>query len=211
MELNTQQISAENRSVESMMLTWPECFYKEKEAEMRFALLEEAQRQELTPEENGTRRFLLAHRYPGYPGETPLTDHFLKLWFFLIFAADGAHGKKASKRDAKAVADLVKELGLASLQSETDRHLLYREFFHTALLYINISLSDRRYSSIFLNLGKLSDEKLKQKVAKDLYKAGVLGPDAVGFANDDLWRSALKDAFHSYFPGSEDVWESLKK
>ena len=54
-------------------------------------------------------------------------------------------------------------------------------------------------------------EKLKQKVAKDLYKAGVLGPDAVGFANDDLWRSALKDAFHSYFPGSEDVWESLKK
>ena len=90
MELNTQQISAENRSVESMMLTWPECFYKEKEAETRFALLEEAQRQELTPEEKEIKLEKPAMTIPSYdevadsnieltldsePAETEQTDN----------------------------------------------------------------------------------------------------------------------------------------
>ena len=209
MEMNTGWNTAEARSVETMMITWPECFYKETEAEMRFALLKEAEKQELTPEENTVRRFLLEHRHPGYPKESPLIDHYLKLWFFCTFAADSIHGGKTSKRCAADVNDLVKALGLEKIQSEEDKALLYQEFLHAAQLYIHISTTDKRYSSALLGLLKMSEDKVLKKLGRDIYKAGYSGPEAVKFTHYDLWEKALKTAFMAYHPQAEAIWEEL--
>ncbi len=209
MEMKTGWNAEQARSVETRMITWPECFYKETEAETRFALLKEAETQGMTPQENPARRFLLEHRHPGYPKESPLIDHFLKLWFFCTFAADSVHGGKVSRRSAADVHDLVKELGLEKIQNEADKELLYKEFLHTAQLYIHISMSDKRYSSAFLGLLKISDEKVLKKLGKDIYKAGQLGPEAVKFTHYELWEKALKTTFLSYHPQAEAIWEEL--
>ena len=205
MALNTRQKTQNTQSVESRMITWPECFYIEEDPETRIALLEEAEKQELTPEDNAVRRSLIEHRYPGGRGEKQLTDHYLKLWFYLIFAAD-SHG---SKRSVKDVDGLVADLGFAGLQTEEELHLLYREFFHTALFYISISLSDKNYSTGFLNLSRLSDEKLMAKLGKDIFKAGHKGTQAAPFPHSDLWERALKDAYTGYYQGAEEYWQKL--
>lgn len=205
MALKTGQNTQNTLPLESRMITWPECFYAEDDAAMRFALLEEAERQELTPEDNRIRRFLLEHRCPGYPQEKPLTDHYLKLWFYLIFAADS----RGSKRSVKDVDELVQQLGFSTLETEQECHLLYREFFHTALFFISISLADKNYSTGFLNLNKLSDEKLMSKLGKDIFKAAHKGTQAAPFPHSDLWEQALKDAYTGYYNGAGEYWEKL--
>jgi hypothetical protein len=70
-------------------------------------------------------------------------------------------------------------------------------------------MSDKRYSSAFLGLLKISDEKVLKKLGKDIYKAGQLGPEAVKFTHYELWEKALKTTFLSYHPQAEAIWEEL--
>lgn len=53
----------EGPDLQQKMLNWPDCYYREREPRIRKQLLDEADRQHLTPEDNGMRRKLFTLRY----------------------------------------------------------------------------------------------------------------------------------------------------
>ena len=94
--------------------------------------------------------------------------------------------------------------GLLSMEEQTE--LLYREFYHTAVLYINLGYKDKRYGSVMFGLGKLSDEKMEQKLCDDMFSVGYIVPEIVRFTRYEVWERAVKDAFTEYFPDGEELW-----
>ena len=197
-------------SAATMMVTWPECLYKEKEPMIRFMLLDEADHQGLTPDENVIRRRLMESRYPTFKKNARSTeDHYLKLWLFMSFAADNIKREKLPRSAQKDILKLHKELGIGDLTGETEQNLLYRELYHMTILYINLSLEDKRYGSLIFGFGRLSDDKLAKKIARDAYKVGHRVPELLKFANYEIWEKAVRDAYCEFFPDNREYLRGL--
>ena len=199
----------ERPSIETLMVTWPECFYKEKEPAIRFALLEEAERQGLTPKENSFRRRLIEKRYTkGNDGKTT-ADLYLKLWLLMTYGADTTKKARLPRSAEKDIRKLYKELGLEESYGEEEQILLYQEIYHMAILYINLSLEDKSYGSILLGFGRMSDQKLAQKVGRDCYKVGYRVPEILKFENYKFWEKVIQDAYGAYFPDEREYLSDL--
>lgn len=215
MEIAFKKKTAEKEkpSIETMMVTWPECFYREGDAAVRLALLNEADKQGLTKEDNVIRRQLLEKRYPAIKkaGKMTKADVGLRLWLTISFAGDTIKGDKVARRSEKDILKEAKILGLDSLQGDQAERLLYRELYHIAFLYFNLSMGDKQYSSIILGFGHMSDKKVAQKLARDLAKVAVFVPDIVKFPHYEIWKEALCDAYRDGFPDEVDYLELLLK
>lgn len=198
------------QALETMMLAWPDCLYKEREPLVRFSLLEEAERQGLTPDENPVRRRLMEERYPGFKkGQLKSDDNYLRLWLFMSFAMDSVKRGKIGRGARKDIMKLIDELGISAIKGEHDQSLLYREIYHLAILYINLSLEDKRYGSLIFGFGRMSDDRLARKIGRDAYKAGYGVPDLLKFENYEIWERAVKDAYTEFFPDEKGYYQDL--
>ena len=204
-------VEQERPSVAAMMNAWPDCFYNEGDAQIRRDLLDEADRQALTPEENALRRRLIDKRYVKVKkdGKMATADMYLRLWFSISFAGDSMRGDKIPKRSEKDIAKELKSLDITTLESEEEKALLYREFHHTATLYFSLSMGDKQYGSVILGFGRMSDQKVAQKIARDVAKVGCTVPELVRFTHYDIWQKALTDAYRDVFPDEADYLARL--
>ncbi|MBQ0058677.1 MAG: hypothetical protein KBS83_01775 [Lachnospiraceae bacterium] len=196
-------------SVETRMINWPECFYEEAELDDRKALLDEADRQNLTPEENAIRRKILDMRYVVQKKSDVQTDRFLQLWLYLTYAVNNSKRGAITKRQAKEVKKLADSIGLDTIKGEIAEKALYKEFYHTAVLYTNLSMADKQYGSFLFGLGRLKGDKLSLKIANDFFKACYAGPSQIDFAHHDLWSEALTNAFGDFFPAHSSYLAAL--
>ncbi|MDO4478264.1 MAG: hypothetical protein Q4B73_04385 [Lachnospiraceae bacterium] len=197
--------------IETMMLTWPECLYRERDGKIRLALLDEADRQGLTPEENKARRYLLEKRY-GKTTKDGTPDKYMGAWLEVTFAYEGLKKKKEpSKSSVKSIDKILKSIGLDAYDfGEMGEKVLYDELYHMAVLFINLSLEDKQYSSVILGFGHISEDKLQRKIARDVVKTGYIVPEVVKFKHYELWEKAALEAYVDYFPDMEDYIEGLK-
>ena len=200
-------VEQERPSVAAMMNAWPDCFYNEGDAQIRRDLLDEADRQALTPEENALRRRLIDKRYVKVKkdGKMATADMYLRLWFSISFAGDSMRGDKIPKRSEKDIAKELKSLDITTLESEEEKALLY----HTATLYFSLSMGDKQYGSVILGFGRMSDQKVAQKIARDVVKVGCTVPELVRFTHYDIWQKALTDAYRDVFPDEADYLARL--
>jgi len=201
---------AERPSIETRMRAWPDCLYREKEPLLRFELLREAEKQGLTPEENPLRRRLMEARYLGFKnGASKSDDNYLKMWIYMSFASDSAKRGKLPKRAQKDIMKVYDELGIRDMHSEEELLLLYREIYQMTLLYINLSLEDKRYGSVLFGFGRMSDERLARKIGGDVYKVGHNVPEILKFENYEVWEKAVKEAYLEVFPDEKDYLAAL--
>ena len=215
MELNFKKETPAKKeiSVETMMLSWPDCLYHESEAENRLALLAEAEKEGLTPEDNKIRRFLLDKRYtPGKVKGKPFMDNYLGLWLSLSYSSENISQKGEMKKNFRR--DIEKKaaaLGIGDVDvfGERGDSLLYEEFYQTGMLFINISLNDKMYGAVFLGFGKISDDKMAEKLAYEFLKAAYLSPKAVKFPKYELWMTALQQSYRDYFPDYADRLDQM--
>ena len=194
-----------NNSVEQKMDSWPLCLYKERDPDVRFAMLGEAEKRGLTPELTPVIRTMLEKRYKQ--GEKP-ADTYLRFWLTCSLAGNSIHDGEIPDRDMEDIRKMAEDLGFADVIAE-HRDLLYQEFYQTAILYINLSLTDKRYGSVVFGLGKLSDEKLIRKICEDTYRTGYIVPEIVRFAGYEVWEEALKAACTDFFPQGAEVWDEV--
>ena len=202
----------ERPSLKTLMVTWPECFYKEKEPALRLALLGEAERQGLTPQENVIRRKYIEKRYTKAGRDGSVTaDLYLKLWLLMSYAADTTKKAKVPRSAERDIRKLYKELGFDEPISEEEKILLYQELYHMAILYINLSLEDKSYGSLLLGFGRMSDQKLAQKIGRDCYKVGYRVPEILKLENREFWEQVIQDAYGAYFPDEREYLTDLIK
>lgn len=203
MELRTHMENSRSESAEQNISDWPECLYREGDANKRFQMLGAAEREGISPEVTAVIRTILEKRY--VPGDIP-ADNFIKFWLTCTLAGNSIHDGEIPGRDAEEVRHQAEALGFAQVADELEE-LLYKEFYHTAILYIHLSLKDKHYGSMFYGFGRLSDERLARKICSDVFQVGYIVPEIIRFPRYEVWERALKDACIGYFDEGKEFWD----
>ncbi len=195
----SKELRAEKEEeIRRRLLNWPDCFYRERDPEVRRSLLDEAEKEGLTPEENGIRRKIFELRYPK---SGSVKDNFLKAWLDLRFAYTQKGGLFGG-RNPKKVTKPLDEIGFAELGEDSlYRSLLYQELYHLGMLYASLCLEDKNYKSLIFGLGSLSEPKLKSKIGAEFrdMAVNVLQEFRVE-GKYTLWTDALTAAYCDMFP-----------
>lgn len=157
---------------------WPESYYRERSPLVRKAALDLADRQGLTPGENAIRRKIFDLRYPELRGETDTADVFLRLMMELKVQSQNSGGLFGDRFARKSVGKLLEKTKIAELaEGSTEvRELLFRELYHLGVLYVTICGEDGNYRSLILGLGKMPEDRLREKIRADLASIADAAP-----------------------------------
>lgn len=195
------------------MAEWPECYYREREGLQRRELLDEADRNHLTPEENKIRRLLWERRYPGLVNSREkIKDSYLRAWFDFRYAADNASGLFSYKKIVREISRDLEQMGFQAVKEfgETGEAVLYRELYHMAMLYITLCQEDKGYGSLLFGMGKVSEDSVAQRIAKEIVKVVCLVPKKLNLEQEcALWTKACLTAFADAYPDKKGDLENL--
>lgn len=189
----------DDEEIRRRLLNWPDVYYRERDPGIRKRLLDEADNQGLTPEENVIRRRLYELRYPQ-KGE--VKDTFLRAWLEMRFLTDNNGGILFRGKDPAKVHKIMKSIGFdGNMGDRTYRQLLYMEIYHLGMLYGSLCTEDRNYSSRLLGFGSLSEEKLALKIASEFRDIAADVPKSFGVAKEyEIWTQAILEAYTDLFP-----------
>ncbi|HUM82868.1 MAG TPA: hypothetical protein PLN48_03720 [Lachnospiraceae bacterium] len=196
--------------VKSRMNAWPDCYYRERDARVRRQLLDEASRENLTPEENKMREVLWNKRYKNAGPGSPMTDLYLKTWLDFRFISENLGGLFGNKSNRKKALEALKCLGGEELESfgSAGDNILYQEIYHLGMLYISLCQEDRNYKSLVFGLGSISDDRLISKIAAEFRSVAIKVPKETGLTKEcGLWTRALTAAFSDAYPDSRTFLE----
>ena len=189
------------------LLNWPDCYYRERDPKVRLRLLDEADKEELTPEENVVRRELYEIRYPK---NGPVKDTYLRAWMNLRFILTQKSSLFSRGMNPKQVLKELDLIGFDRLGEDASyRALLYQELYHLGMLYASLCTEDKNYTSLIFGLGSLSEEKLALKIGAEFQDIGVR---VIELSKVDekyrLWTDALTAAYCDLFPEYENMVKS---
>lgn len=190
-----------NRMARNRDLDWPDNYYLETDAKKRGELIKN-QLEGDESEENRIRYRLWEKRYTIPKKGITGVDYFMKMALTMEKIAelkDSFLGKKAYRKGLLEIRDtfcldLLKEKpAYAGLWKE--------EFINLWSLYIEICKDDKNYTSILLGTGRMSKERVIEKLKGDLYRKTVLLPEALDLEEELApYRQAGSEAFYYYFP-----------
>ena len=185
---------------------WVEKYMNELSRKKRRQLLEEALVDEGMSPENELRKKLCEARF-GI-NEKAETDLFIRGWMTLYNlqnAPRGVFGKKRIQKDLAAIrADW--KYDLAATYGSIGDEILYQELYHMILVYIQLCMTDRNYSSLLLGMGRMQEGTLIVKISGDLYRTAWEIPAKLNCYDDfALVRRAAEEAFCQRFPDDDDA------
>lgn len=198
----------EGPDLQQKMLNWPDCYYREREPRIRKQLLDEADRQHLTPEDNGMRRKLFTLRY----GDGKLTgesvpDNYIKAWIEMRFLSQNGGRCLFSKGpNPKKIRKLFESIGYYDAADQSERNLLYQEFYHLGMLYIALCQEDKQYNTVVLGFGRISEDSQARKIAGEFRTVARYVPEAYHMSEElELFSRAVSDAYRDMFPDYADL------
>lgn len=198
-----------DEDIQKRLLNWPDSYYRERDPKIRYQMLEEADRQNLTPEDNVIRHQMFKKRYPNFGKRNqPEADTYLRAWMEMRFEVENGGGLFAKTRKKEALKAL-NGMGYFDPKSTEESNLLYQELYHLGLLYISLCQEDKGYNSILFGFGQISDDKLARKIASEFKAVAVVAPGKVGLTKEcRMWTSALREAFSDIFPDYAGILET---
>ena len=163
-------------------------YYLEIRPEKRKALLPDA---DLTDEERSFAKYLADCRYTEKNGR--IADRFLAQCMELSFLYNNASPVAFfSGRKIRAVLQAL-QTDIALNGTETQKHLLYLEYFHTALCYLD-TCKDAGYRSILGMMTSNESSRTKQ-IRKDIFEMSEGAAKRFGIENElSLWNKAFAEA-----------------
>ncbi|MCI1328349.1 MAG: hypothetical protein LKG53_05010 [Lachnospiraceae bacterium] len=183
---------------------WETEYYHELQADKRQKLLDEAIAVEGMSPENELRKKLLEARYGKSLGRGRKVDYFIRGWMTLKMIAGNTRNRKRTARDIRSVMDDWK-FELAGQYGEAGNRILYQEFCNMALVYIDLCKKDRTYGAVILGIGRISDDSLTMKIARDIYSTAYDIPDEAGIRDDlRLFTEAATAMVCEALPGVGD-------
>jgi len=190
-----------NRNAREPSLIWPDNYYLETNAKVREDILK-SQLEKDPSKENLLRYQLWKKRYtlPG-KGITGV-DYYMKLVLSMELTAEKRNslfGKKSFRKELGQIRDIF---CLDQLKEFPDyAHLWKDEFLNFWSLYIEVCREDKNYTGELLGLGRISGERLTNKLKNDMEQKAVILPEKLGLSDDlSLFGEAAREAFCYYFP-----------
>lgn len=170
---------------------WPKSYYMEGNPEKRRQLLEERLAIDDSDEIKKTEALFDARYQKMKDGK--YMDLFLKGWLEIALIGNHLNSYFAQKKNKKTAVK-VAEMWCLDREEEFGRELLYDELAHLAGVYIASCLNDTHYQSILFNIGRMKDEKVKQKIKNDLELISRTIPEGVEMKDTfSLFEKAVSD------------------
>lgn len=184
-------------------------FYREEDAMKRLALLEKSIAEGEEPEKNAIRKELWNLRYQdkGERNGLDRADGYLGLWMAMEFnknADKRLFGKKHAQKEIQKILDKLK---FREYQEKSPLHeeLLYRECCHMVDLYVRLCGRDKSYNSAFCGIVRISEEKSKNKVQRDIFEMGEKLPKILEMEKElEIVSRAAKEVYDLHF-SQEDL------
>ncbi len=166
--------------------------------------------------ENQIRRELYELRYSSknLRNDGDYADGYIALWMNMKLTVDNSTGFFGSRSLKRELTKTLAKLGVTKYMQmgETERKLLYDEFYHMAMLYMHTSLTDKNYTTAFMGMISMKDGEVKSKLTKDVYKVAYLMPKRVKMEEDfSVFTKAATDAFCDILPEYREQLEGLIK
>lgn len=170
---------------------WPKSYYMEGIPEQRKLLLD---RQLAVDDSEKMQKIkeLFDCRYKKMK-DGKYMDAFLRGWIELALVGNSLNSRFSQKKNKK-VALSVAQTWCLDREEEFGRDLLYDEMGHLAGVYISSCLNDSHYKSILLDIGRMKEEKVKQKIKNDLELISRTIPEALELKDTfALFECAVSD------------------
>lgn len=181
----------EKKAEEKKVYDWPKSYYMETDAVQRKRLLEE-QLMADDSEETQKIKQLFECRYKKMK-DGKYMDVFLKEWMVLFLIGNDLKSFFSQKRNRKMAQEAAEALCLGR-EAEFGTDILYDELGHLAGTYIVSCLNDSNYRSVLFNIGRMKEDKVKQKIRNDLELVSKIIPEAVGMKEEfSLFEKAVSD------------------
>ena len=195
------------------LVRWPQSYYDETEAEIRFEILRLADEAKMTLPENEIRKKLFDLRYSEHKeAKGKYIDNFLRAYLEMKYLSDTGKVRlfKSGKiKQLKKALSGIKYYDYLNAD-ETEKKLYYNELVHMAKLYVTLCNKDKHYGSVLLGLGRMKDENLKTKIANDVRTISHKIPENLGLEDEmEMWTSAIDEGFASVFPSEFSMYKSL--
>lgn len=178
---------------------WPKNYYMEADAGKRLLLLQERVSQGDEGEDNLLRMEIWNRRYEFAKRRNSgqkYKDKYLTELFRLLMLSEESSRAFGKKKIMQETVSVLEQLGIMQEEHFT-KILLLEELKHLFLVYAASCLSDRQYSTVLFGLGRMSREKIEQKLANDIYGIIYKLPENMNMQQEfDLLTEAGEMALH---------------
>ena len=194
---------------------WEREYYKELKREKRKEILEAAIAEEGMSPENELRTKLLELRYGKKIDRSNSIDYFIRGWMTLRFLSTNSGTLFFKKKAKRELGNVRKDwqFDLAEEYGETGQKVLYQELCNMTRVYLDLCQKDRNYGSILFGIGKIKEESLVNKIAKDIYTIAYEIPQMAGLEEElKLFTDAATRTLTDMFPEiTDDFYEMVER
>lgn len=199
---------------EAMHASWEERYFRETDRDMRRRILEDAAKEQGETAQIVLYRKLWQARYTPVGKEPKHIDHFIRGYMNMYYMARSLKSvfrRKVTEKELESVRtdwmfSFLARPEFAGIAEEA----LYREYGNTVRLYLELCLEDKSYGAALFGVMRMKDEKLKKKIAADIYGTAVRVPRAAGKEEEfSLFSSAARDTLYEMFPEDHAVFEEV--
>lgn len=185
-------------------------YYKEKDPMKRRKLLDKSIEAGEEPQENQIRQELWEIRYQdkSEAGQGGRSDGYLGMWMAMEFEKGSANRLFGIKSARKSLQKHIDKLKLKEMSEKSELHaqLLYREWYHAVVLYLQLSQTDRNYSSYLLGMLSMKEADLNNKIKNDIYKTAIALPEQIKMTEElDVITRAAKAVYRDFFPDDDAI------
>ncbi len=143
-----------------------------------------------------------------------LADGYIALWMNIKLTVDNSTGFFGNRGMKKELTKTLAKLGITKYMQmgNLEKKILYDEFYHMAVLYIQSSLTDKNYTTAFMGMISMKDDQIRSKLAGDVYKVAYLMPRRVSMEEEfSIFTKAATEAFCDILPDYREQLEELIK
>ena len=159
---------------------------------------------------NALRRELMDLRYTDTRDSSRKIDTFP--WDMVILPGFVRSIFFTKARGVREIKEIIRDLGLTNAREwdETKRAAAYWEFRNAATRYLTTCEGPDYAKKLFGTMQSTDEEKLT-KTTRDFYSMTVLVPAKFGKEIEmELFTSAVRDAFFSYYPDAASAWRAAE-
>ncbi len=187
--------------------TWLEQFYHETDREEREEIFELGLKEEGMTRENEFRQKLWELRYKPEKKEKGEVDHFFRGFLALDTLGRTKPGFFTARFIKKEIESLrtIWGMDLAEEYGAMGKELHYEEMKQLARTYITICQDDKNFSTMILGVGKLSKDRLADKIADKVFFLTREVPKLHGFEETaEPFARALIEVYFEMYPKKAD-------
>ena len=131
---------------------------------------------------------------------------YIRGWMGMVYLNQSSMtflGKRRAVREIRKVKEDW-DVELLKGRGELGEKLMYQELYNLIRFYMELCATDRNYTTTLFGMMRMDEEKVVQKIAKEIYTVAYEIPKSLDMEEEfQILRRAARDAFADQYPRQE--------